>query len=77
MKTSQLAASLTALAVLLCVPASLLAKKLIADYPMRIHIYGTNWNHNTWGFHAYGRANLFDETGVPHGVEFTYDCPAT
>jgi hypothetical protein len=41
---------------------------------LRIHIYDTHWNHNGWGYHAYGRANLFDEQGVPHGVEFTYDC---
>jgi hypothetical protein len=63
-----------ALFVLLCVPVSLLAKKLISDYQMRIHIYETHWNHNGWGYHAFGRANLFDEKGMPHGVEFTYDC---
>jgi hypothetical protein len=72
MKASRFAAPL--LAVLLCVPASLLAKKSISDYSMRVHIYETHWNHNSWGFHAFGRANLFDEQGVPHGVEFTYDC---
>lgn len=60
--------------MLLCVPAAVLAKKMLSDYPMRLHIYQTHWNHNGWGYHAYGRANLFDEQGVPHGVEFTYDC---
>lgn len=74
MKNFRLAASLGTLAVLLCVPASVLAKKLLSDYPMRLHIYETHWNHNGWGYHAFGRANLFDEQGVPHGVEFTYDC---
>jgi hypothetical protein len=61
-------------ALLLCVPASLLAKKLLSDYHMRLHIYQTHWNQNRFGFHAFGRANLFDEQGLPHGVEFTYDC---
>jgi hypothetical protein len=58
----------------LCVPTLVEAKRNIADYALRVHIYGTNWNHNSWGYHAFGRANLFDEQGVPHGVEFTYDC---
>jgi hypothetical protein len=74
MKDSRFAASLGVLIVLFCVPASLLAKKSISDYNMRIHIYETHWNHNGWGYHAYGRANLFDQQGLPHGVEFTYDC---
>jgi hypothetical protein len=74
MKASRFAVPLGALALLLCVPVSLLAKKTLSDYSMRIHIYQTHWNHNSWGFHAFGRANLFDEQGVPHGVEFTYDC---
>lgn len=74
MKTSRFAAPLGILVVLLCIPASLLAKKSLSDYSMRIHIYETHWNHNSWGYHAFGRANLFDEQGVPHGVEFTYDC---
>jgi len=47
---------------------------MISDYTLRLHIYGTNWNHNATGYHGFGRANLFDEQGVPHGVEFTYDC---
>ena len=47
---------------------------MLSDYPMRLHIYQTHWNHNQFGYHAFGRANLFDEQGVPHGVEFTYDC---
>ena len=74
MKVSRFSSPLGALALLLCVPISLLAKKSLSDYPMRVHIYQTNWNHNSWGYHAFGRANLFDEQGVPHGVEFTYDC---
>ena len=47
---------------------------MISDYTLRLHIYGTNWSHNGSGYHGFGRANLFDEQGVPHGVEFTYDC---
>lgn len=57
-----------------CVPATLLAKKSLSDYQMRIHICQTIWNHNRYGYHAFGRANRFDEKGVPHGVEYTYDC---
>ncbi len=57
-----------------CTPAVLVAKRSLSDYPLRLHIYQTNWNHNGWGYHAFGRANLFDEQGAPHGVEFTYDC---
>ncbi len=60
--------------VLVCVPAILLAKRSLSDYPMRLHIYQTNWSHNGSGYHGYGRANLFDEQGAPHGVEYTYDC---
>lgn len=71
MKASRLAASLGIVVVLLCVPASLLAKKRLSDYPMRLQILQTHWNHNAWGFQAFGRANLFDERGTPHGVDFT------
>jgi hypothetical protein len=74
MKASRFIAPLGALALLLCLPVSVLAKKLISAYSMRIHIYETHWNHSSTGYHAFGRANLFDEQGVPHGVEFTYDC---
>jgi hypothetical protein len=74
MKPSRFGASLGVLFVLLCVPVALLAKKNLSDYPMRVHVYETHWNHNSFGFHAFGRANLFDEQGLPHGVEFTYDC---
>ncbi|MGH9343611.1 MAG: hypothetical protein ACRD19_07615 [Terriglobia bacterium] len=74
MKTSRLAAFLGILIVFLCIPVSLFAKKRLSDYSMRLQILQTRWNHNGWGFHAYGRANLFDQHGVPHGMEFTYDC---
>jgi hypothetical protein len=67
-------ALLLAVIAVVCAPAVLLAKRNLSDYPLRMHIYQTNWNHNGWGYHAYGRANLFDEQGVPHGVEYTYDC---
>ena len=73
MRNKRYAVLLIVLAVL-CVPAVLLAKRNIGDYQLRLHIYQTNWNHNGWGYHAFGRANLFDEKGVPHGVEFPYDC---
>lgn len=74
MKSSPLRRSAWGLLVLLCVPTLLIAKKNLADYHMRLHIYETHWNQDRYGFHAFGRANLFDEQGVPHGVEFTYDC---
>jgi hypothetical protein len=73
MKTNRFALFFAALAVL-CTPAVLMAKRNPSDYLLRLHIYQTNWTHNAYGFHAFGRANLFDEHGVPHGVEFTYDC---
>jgi hypothetical protein len=73
MKHNKIAALLIVLAVV-CAPAVLFAKRSVSDYLLRLHIYQTNWTHNGWGYHAYGRANLFDEKGVPHGVEFTYDC---
>jgi hypothetical protein len=58
----------------LCAPVVLLARRAVSDYPLRLHIYQTHWNHNNFGYHAFGRANLFDEHGAPHGVEYTYDC---
>jgi hypothetical protein len=65
---------LLAVVAVLCAPAVLVAKRSLSDYPLRLHIYETHWNHNGWGYHAFGRANLFDEQGAPHGVEYTYDC---
>jgi hypothetical protein len=73
MKDNRFVLTLAAVA-LLCAPGVVMAKRSLSDYPLRLHIYQTNWNHNQWGYHAFGRANLFDEQGVPHGVEFTYDC---
>ena len=74
MKSNRLITALVTLSLFLCAPLSLEAKRNIADYTLRLHIYGTTWNHNSWGYHAVGRGNLFDEQGMPHGVEFTYDC---
>src|SRR5580658_4296817 len=74
MRASTFSRLLGFLLVLLCVPVFMGAKKLISDYHMRMHIYETHWSHSRYGYHAYGRANLFDEQGMPHGVEFTYDC---
>ena len=74
MKNSPFIRSAWILIVLLCVPLAVLAKKNLADYQMRLHIYETHWNQDRLGFHAFGRANLFDEQGTPRGVEFTYDC---
>jgi hypothetical protein len=62
------------LSLFLCVPTMVEAKRSLTDYTLRLHIYQTNWNQNGLGFHGFGRANLFDEKGMPHGVEFTYDC---
>lgn len=64
---------LVVLALLVCAP-SLEAKRNLADYTLRLHIYASSWSHNGFGYHGYGRANLFDEQGTPHGVEYTYDC---
>jgi hypothetical protein len=65
---------MAALILFLGAPALLEAKRDISEYTLRVHIYGTSWDHNRWGYHAVGRANLFDEQGMPHGMEFTYDC---
>jgi hypothetical protein len=73
MKDKRFALLLGFIAVV-CVPAVLVAKRSLSDYPLRLHIYQTNWNHNGFGYHALGRGNLFDEQGQPHGVEYTYDC---
>lgn len=73
MKNNRFALVLAFLAVL-CAPTVLMAKRKLSDYPLRLHIYQTSWSHNAYGYHAFGRANLFDENGAPHGVEYTYDC---
>lgn len=75
MKNRRFVTAFAMFAVVLCVPGVVLAKYSLADYGMRIQILQTQWNHNGWGYHAFGRANLFDEHGTPVGVEFTYDCP--
>lgn len=54
--------------------------KNIADYPLRLHIFGRN---QTTFYHREsvdetkgdGRANLF-ENGEAHGVDFSYECSA-
>jgi hypothetical protein len=74
MKRKSLVATIAVLTLFLCAPAMLEAKRALADYTMRLHIYQTSWSRNSYAFHGLGRANLFDEKGVPHGVEFTYDC---
>jgi len=68
------AVPLVVLALVLSAPSMLEAKRNLADYTMRLRIFGSNWSHNGFGYHGYGRANLFDEQGTPHGVEYTYDC---
>jgi hypothetical protein len=74
MKLKSPVAALAALTVFLGAPSIVEAKRNIADYTLHLHIYSTNWSHNSFGYHGFGRANLFDEKSVPHGVEFTYDC---
>lgn len=74
MKDFRLAVSAVALLALCCMPPRLEAKRDLADYTLRLSILGSNWNHNGFGYHAVGRANLFDDQGTPHAVEFTYDC---
>jgi hypothetical protein len=74
MKRKFLVAALVALSVFFGAPSVASAKRNLADYSLRVYIYGTHWNQDRWGYHAFGRANLFDDKGVPRGVEFTYDC---
>jgi hypothetical protein len=74
MSRRRLAVSLVVLTLFLSAPSLLEAKRNLADYTLRLHIYGSTWTHNGFGYHGYGRANLFDEQGAPHGVEYTYDC---
>jgi hypothetical protein len=64
----------TAFALFLGAPNLYSAKRNLADYSLRVAIYGTNWNRDRLGYHAFGRGNFFDEKGTPHGMEFTYDC---
>lgn len=52
--------------------------KNIADYPLRLHIFGkseTTFYHNRWADESKGegRANLF-ENGEARGVDFNFDC---
>jgi hypothetical protein len=69
---------LIALALLVLVAFSFAEKKNLADYPLRIHIFGRN---QTTFYHmrvaedakGEGRANLF-ENGQPRGVDFHFDC---
>lgn len=70
----QFSALLAVLAVFLCVPVLMGSKKNLADYTLRIHLYDSHWTRDRGGFHAYGRANLFDENGMPHAVDYLYDC---
>jgi hypothetical protein len=74
MNCHRFVATMAVLTLFLCVPTMVEAKRDLGDYTLRVHIYETSHSHNRWGYHAVGRANLFDEQGVPHGVEFTYDC---
>jgi hypothetical protein len=74
MKRHSALAFIAIVALFLCAPSIVEAKRLLSDYTLRVHIYGTNWDRNRFGYHAFGRANLFDELGTPSGVDFTYDC---
>lgn len=52
--------------------------KNIADYPLRLHIFGKNettFYHNRWAEESKGegRANLF-ENGEARAVDFNFDC---
>src|SRR5579875_1128192 len=70
---------LSGLAILALLAAGVHAEsKNMADYPLRIHIFGRN---ETTFYHHHamdeakgeGRANLF-ENGEAHGVDFSFDC---
>lgn len=71
---------LSLLPALLLVAAGLHAEsKNIADYPLRIHVFGrseTTFYHwqSVENAKGDGRANLF-ENGEAHGVDFSFDCP--
>lgn len=65
---------LAVLAVFLCVPVLMGSKKNLADYNLRLHLYDSHWTRDRGSYHAFGRANLFDENGTPHAVDYTYDC---
>lgn len=73
----RLSSTLCALLLFSCVPL-LAESKNPADYPLRVHIYPHQKIHFYYGTReeeskGEGVANLF-ENGVPHGVEFTFDC---
>lgn len=74
MNDRRFSATLAVLAVFLCVPVLMGSKKNLADYTLRIHLYDSHWTRDRGGFHAYGRANLYDESGMPHAVDYLYDC---
>jgi len=71
-------ARLACLSVLLVPGLSIAESKILADYPLRIHIFNrseTNFYHNRYQDEAKGEghANLF-ENSVAHGVDFSFDC---
>lgn len=70
---------LLCLFALALVAVPLLAEsKNVADYPLRLHIFGvtgTTFYHNRYPEETRGdgRANLF-ENGEPRGLDFSFDC---
>ena len=67
------------IACLLAFPLAVSAEsKNLADYPLRLHVFGRNQttfyhNHVEDEAKGDGRANLF-ENGLAHAVNFSYEC---
>jgi hypothetical protein len=41
-------------------------------FPLKVQILAIHWNHNKYGTHGYGRANLL--TPDVKGFDYTFDC---
>jgi hypothetical protein len=72
--------SLGVFAVCLLLSTGVLAKRNLAEYPLRVHIYQFTAYPFYWGYarsldfvDGEGRANLF-ENGQPQGFDFQYRC---
>jgi hypothetical protein len=66
-------AYLSALVILLGCASSATAQKDLAEYPLRVHIFKSEWVPERFYGTGSGMANLYDGQSV-HGIEFVYDC---
>jgi hypothetical protein len=65
------------------IPSASATTRALADYPLRVHVYSTNWHSNapyffsdidvSYGYQGYGRANLTDGTNT-NAMEYTFAC---